>query len=56
MKQYTDGKTTFDGAHIREGIVMKPTKERVEPELGRVILKSVSEAYLLRKGNITEYN
>lgn len=58
MMQYTSGKETVSGneLHMREGIVIKPVQERREPELGRVILKSVSEQYLLRKGNVTEFN
>ena len=32
---------------IREGIVLKPVKERNEPKLGRVALKHVSDAYLM---------
>ena len=43
------------GANIREGIVITPMVEREDEELGRVILKSVSEEYLLRKGG-TEFN
>lgn len=42
--------------HIREGCVVRPALERYHPEIGRVILKSVSEAYLLRGGDVTEYN
>lgn len=63
VEQFTDGPTTlskpdqitckFKG---REGIVIKPVKERTEPELtkgnGRLILKSVSVDYLERKGAI----
>lgn len=56
IEQHTDGETTLDGGHIREGVVIKPIKEREHDELGRVILKSVSEKYLLRGGNATEYN
>ena len=41
--------------HIREGIVVKPVHERDDIKLGRVILKSKSEKYLLRKGNPTEF-
>lgn len=57
MIEYTTGKESVSGkeAHIREGIVIKPWNERVVDDLGRVILKSVSEDYLLRKGG-TEYN
>lgn len=58
MEEHTNGRETVSGkeANIREGIVIKPLMERQHVELGRVILKSVSEAYLLRKGNATEYN
>jgi RNA ligase (TIGR02306 family) len=57
MLQHTNGHETISGqkTHMREGIVIKPCTERTHPELGRVQLKSVSEAYLLRKGG-TEYN
>jgi RNA ligase (TIGR02306 family) len=66
MMEYTSGKETVSGMeiHIREGIVMRSTVERVVPpdpilgELpcgGRAQLKSVSEAYLLRKGDQTEF-
>ena len=45
---------------ISEGGVVKPTKERRDPSIptmgGRVILKSINEDYLLRKGNATEFN
>jgi RNA ligase (TIGR02306 family) len=54
LAAFTNGKTTL-ADHMREGVVVKPTKERQDFELGRVIFKSVSEAYLLRKGG-TEYN
>lgn len=58
VKEYTDGKTTYGTNlnQIREGIVIRPLNERFEEGLGRVMLKSVSEAYKLRKGKTTEYN
>lgn len=57
VDDFTNGKETISGseANIREGIVIIPTLERREDELGRVMLKSVSDAYLLRKGG-TELN
>lgn len=57
MLELTDGKEVVSGSetNIREGLVIKPWVERENDELGRVILKSVSEAYLLRKGG-TEFN
>jgi hypothetical protein len=36
------------GPHFREGVVIKPVKERVD-HCGRVILKLIGETYLLRK-------
>lgn len=58
VKEYTDGKTTCGTnlEQIREGIVIRPLNERVEDNLGRVMVKSVSQAYKLRKGETTEYN
>ncbi len=55
MEEHTTGQTTLDGDCIREGIVIKPLIERRHDDIGRVILKSVSEQYLLRKGG-TEFN
>jgi RNA ligase (TIGR02306 family) len=57
MREHTDGPETISGKnmHIREGIVMRLAEERTDPEIGRVILKSVSADYLTRKGG-TEYN
>ena len=57
MREYTDGPETIsgNGMHIREGIVIRLAEERQDPELGRVILKSVSGDYLTRKGKATEY-
>jgi RNA ligase (TIGR02306 family) len=56
MRDFTDGRETISGGakHIREGIVVRPVAERTHPVVGRVILKSVSADYLLRK-NGTEY-
>ncbi len=58
MMELTSGKESVSGteANMREGVVIRPVCEREHLELGRVILKSVSEEYLLRKGKTTEYN
>lgn len=57
MLEHTAGKTVVGGgAHIREGVVVVPVVERRDDTLGRVILKSVSEDYLLRKGEATEFS
>lgn len=57
VMELTDGKTTFgtNSEQIREGVVVKPFIERWDNEIGRVMVKSVSEIYKLRK-NGTEYN
>lgn len=38
------------GSHMREGIVVRPVKERVDPKYGRIALKHKSEAFLLKHG------
>lgn len=65
LKVHTDGKTVAgDGAHIREGVVVRPCVERRHlddlgrarlPLDGRVQLKSVSDAYLFRGGEQTDF-
>lgn len=55
LERETKGTTTINGAHMREGVVIKPMEERENSWTGRTILKSISEDYLLRK-NGTEYN
>lgn len=47
IAEFIDGTSTI-GKNIREGIVVKPLAERWTPELGRVIVKYVSNAYLER--------
>ncbi len=55
-EEAASGPETVTGseAHIREGVVVRPAAERQDPALGRVILKCISPAYLLRHGG-TEY-
>lgn len=55
LAEHTDGKTASDADHIREGVVVTPVRQRDHIRLGRVIVKSVSEKYLLRSGG-TEYS
>lgn len=56
MRELTSGQTTIHGAnHMREGVVVVPITERYDGRLGRVMVKSISPEYLLRKGG-TEYN
>ncbi len=51
---YIDGKSSL-GGNIREGVVATPYREGHYNELGRIILKYVSDDYLNRKGETTEY-
>ena len=45
-----EGKSTIPGAdHVREGWVIKPTLERWDQRIGRVVLKLHGEAFLTRK-------
>lgn len=54
--ELTDGHTTLcNSGQIREGVVVKSSKEDRHPHYGRKIAKSISEAYLMRK-NGTELN
>ena len=47
LKGLSVGPSLISGVdHIREGIVVKPTKERANLEIGRVQLKLISNDYL----------
>jgi RNA ligase (TIGR02306 family) len=47
LQALADGPSLIKGAdHMREGIVIKPLKERKHWQLGRVMVKMVSNAYL----------
>jgi len=39
------------GAHVREGFVVRPVRERFDERVGRVILKMVGEGYHTRKSD-----
>lgn len=67
LEKYTNGRETVSstgkeshvGNHVREGVVVRSARERESGEglpcWDRAQLKSVSEGYLLRKGDVTEY-
>ncbi len=48
VKRISKGGSTIGGKHIREGVVVKPMVERTDPKIGRVILKFLSDEYLLK--------
>ena len=56
IEEHTNGKDSISDSHVREGIVIRTLRsEYRNDKIGRVILKSVSDAYLQRK-NGTEFN
>jgi RNA ligase (TIGR02306 family) len=57
IKRLSEGKTQLmeHDAHIREGLVVHPVRERTHPKVGRVILKYVSDSYLFgEKSDFTD--
>lgn len=49
IKQVSDGPTTIGDGNIREGVVVRPIKERHHPQVGRLVMKYVGDDYLLSK-------
>ena len=50
LRSYAEGPSTVPGAaNVREGIVVRPVKERWDDRVGRVVLKLHGQGYLLRK-------
>jgi len=49
VKSLSEGSTTLGESHIREGVVVKPIKERMNPKVGRVAMKYVGDQYLFSK-------
>lgn len=49
VKTFSSGSSTLNTTHIREGCVIKPTQERIEPGVGRLILKYINDDYLMDK-------
>ncbi len=46
--------SAFSGSHLKEGVVVRPIKERFHSKLHRVILKKINPEYLVRSKG-TEY-
>ena len=49
IRELSEGDTTLGAAHIREGVVVKPAVERIDPKVGRVAMKYIGDAYLFSK-------
>ncbi|MBK8096100.1 MAG: RNA ligase (ATP) [Planctomycetes bacterium] len=47
VRQHAGGQTTLADTHIKEGIVVRPFVERTDPRIGRVVLKYLSDSWLL---------
>ena len=57
MEELSKGNTIIkDVNHIREGIVIRPMKEKFNEKIGRVILKFLNDDYLLDQNPKTEYH
>jgi RNA ligase (TIGR02306 family) len=50
VAQFNNASSVVDKNSIMEGVVVQPVKERTHPEIGRVVLKLISDRYLLRSG------
>ena len=55
LAEHSDGRSVLDSGQMREGIVVRPVRHRMDMNLGKVAVKSVSDDYLFRKGG-TEHN
>lgn len=50
IKKLAEGETLLGGEHLKEGVIVKPVRERVDGQLGRVILKFINPMYETSKG------
>lgn len=50
IKMLACGPTLLGGNHMREGVVIRPIRERIDSKLGRVILKFLNPEYETSKG------
>lgn len=49
VRTLSEGNTLLGDIHIREGVVVKPLVERVDPKVGRVAMKYIGDPYLFSK-------
>ena len=49
IRRLSNGSTHLMATHLREGVVVKPLIERTDPRVGRVVLKFISDDFLLAK-------
>src|SRR5258708_24053979 len=51
VRELSEGTTVLGDNHIREGVVVKPVVERMDPTVGRVALKYIRDQYLFSKSS-----
>lgn len=49
VSQFNNANSVLEQKCIMEGVIVQPIVERTHPEIGRVVLKLISDKYLLRK-------
>ena len=49
VAQFNNSNSVLEPKCIMEGVIVQPLVERTHPEIGRVVLKLISDKYLLRK-------
>ncbi len=50
VSQFNNADSVVNKNSIMEGVIVQPVRERTHPEIGRVVLKLISDRYLLRSG------
>lgn len=49
VSRFNNANSVIDSDCIMEGVIVQPAVERIHPEVGRVVMKLISDRYLLRK-------
>lgn len=52
VAQFNNANSVLEPKSMMEGVIVQPIVERTHPEIGRVVLKLISDRYLLRKDPI----
>ena len=55
VSQFNNANSVLERKCMLEGVIVQPLVERIHPEIGRVVLKLISDRYLLRKDG-TEFH
>jgi RNA ligase (TIGR02306 family) len=49
VSQFNNADSVLNPSCMMEGVIIQPIRERTNPEIGRVVLKLISDRYLLRR-------